>query len=115
MHDSKTEGCKATGYVTLSVAFHSACYLSGYYVYPDSASLWSELLEAIGSQTRQHSSLDVQAVSCYTEEKQSQEGEGDEKDTLCVSRHYLQKPLKSPVISRFFRFEGSATTPLLHQ
>jgi len=97
------------------VAFHSACYLSGYYVYPDSASLWSELLEAIGSQTRQHSSLDVQAVSCYTEEKQSQEGEGDEKDTLCVSRHYLQKPLKSPVISRFFRFEGSATTPLLHQ
>ena len=46
--------------------------------------------EAIGSQTRQHSSLDVQAVSCYTEEKQSQEGEGDEKDTLCVSRHYLQ-------------------------
>ena len=64
--------------------------------------------EAIGSQTRQHSSLDVQAVSCYTEEKQSQEGEGDEKDTLCVSRHYLQKPLKSPVISRFFRFEGSA-------
>ena len=55
--------------------------------------------EAIGSQTRQHSSLDVQAVSCYTEEKQSQEGEGDEKDTLCVSRHYLQKPLKSPVIS----------------
>ena len=97
------------------MAFHSACYLSGYYVYPDSASLWSELLEAIGSQTRQHSSLDVQAVSCYTEEKQSQEGEGDEKDTLCVSRHYLQKSLKSPVISRFFGLEGSATTPLLHQ
>ena len=101
--------------MTLFVAFHSACYLSGYYVYPDSASLWSELLEAIGSQTRQHSSLDVQAVSYYTEEKQSQEGEGDEKDTLCVSRHYLQKSLKSPVISRLFRLEGSATTPLLHQ
>ena len=74
-----------------------------------------KLLEAIESQAWLHSSLDAQAVSCYTEEKQSQEGEGDEKDTLCVSRHYLQKPLKSPVISRFFRFEGSATTPLLHQ
>ena len=75
----------------------------------------AKLLEAIESQAWLHSSLDEQAVSCYTEEKQSQEGEGDEKDTLCVSRHYLQKPLKSPVISRFFRFEGSATTPLLHQ
>ena len=98
------------------MAFHSACYLSGYYVYPDSASLWSELLEAIGSQTRQHSSLDEQAVSCYTGEKEvTREGECNEKDTLCVSRHYLQKPLKSPVISRSFRLEGSATTPLLHQ
>ena len=74
-----------------------------------------KLLEAIESQAWLHSSLDAQAVSCYTEEKQSQEGEGDEKDTLCVSRHYLQKSLKSPVISRFFRLEGSATTPLLHQ
>jgi len=102
--------------VTLFVAFHSACYLSGYYVYPDSASLWSELLEAIGSQTWLYSSLDEQMISCYTEEKEvTQESESDEKDTLCVSRHYLQKPLKSPVISRFFRLEGSATTPLLHQ
>ena len=75
----------------------------------------AKLLAAIESQAWLHSSLDEQALSCYTEEKQSQEGEGDEKDTLCVSRHYLQKPLKSPVISRFFRFEGSATTPLLHQ
>jgi hypothetical protein len=58
--------------------------------------------------------LDEQAISCYTEEKEVTQ-ESDEKDTLCVSRHYLQKPLKSPVISRFFRFEGSATTPLLHQ
>ena len=75
----------------------------------------AKLLESIKTQAWLHSSLDEQAVSCYTEEKQSQEGEGDEKDTLCVSRHYLQKSLKSPVISRFFRFEGSATTPLLHQ
>lgn len=77
--------------MTLFVAFHSACYLSGYYVYPDSASLWSELLEAIGSQTRQHSSLDVQAVSCYTEEKQSQEGEGDEKDDIHLSNWQFVK------------------------
>ena len=75
----------------------------------------TKLLESIKTQAWLYSSLDEQAVYCYTEEKQSQAGEGDEKDTLCVSRHYLQKPLKSPVISRFFRFEGSATTPLLHQ
>ena len=74
----------------------------------------TKLLESIKTQAWLYSSLDEQAVSCYTEEKQSQEGEGDEKDTLCVSRHYLQKSLKSPVISRFFRLEGSATTPLLH-
>ena len=76
----------------------------------------AKLLEAIGSQAWLHSSLDEQALSCYTEEKEvTQESESDEKDTLCVSRHYLQKSLKSPVISRFFRLEGSATTPLLHQ
>ena len=76
----------------------------------------AKLLAAIESQAWLHSSLDEQAVSCYTGEKEAtQESECNEKDTLCVSRHYLQKPLKSPVISRFFRFEGSATTPLLHQ
>lgn len=81
--------------MTLFVAFHSACYLSGYYVYPDSASLWSELLEAIGSQTRQHSSLDVQAVSCYTEEKQSQEGEGDEKDIISIAMKLKDAQVKN--------------------
>ena len=76
----------------------------------------AKLLEAIESQTWRYSSLDEQAVSCYTGGKEAtQESESDEKDTLCVSRHYLQKSLKSPVISRFFRLEGSATTPLLHQ
>ena len=76
----------------------------------------AKLLAAIKSQVWLYSSLDEQAVSCYTGEKEAtQESECNEKDTLCVSRHYLQKPLKSPVISRFFRFEGSATTPLLHQ
>lgn len=75
-----------------------------------------KLLEAIESQAWLHSSLDAQAVSCYTGGKEAtQESESDEKDTLCVSRHYLQKSLKSPVISRLFRLEGSATTPLLHQ
>ena len=75
-----------------------------------------KLLEAIESQAWLHSSLDEQAVSCYTGEKEvTQESECNEKDTLCVSRHYLQKSLKSPVISRLFRLEGSATTPLLHQ
>ena len=76
----------------------------------------AKLLEAIESQTWLYSSLDEQMISCYTEEKEvTQESESDEKDTLCVSRHYLQKSLKSPVISRLFRLEGSATTPLLHQ
>lgn len=76
----------------------------------------AKLLEAIESQTWLHSSLDEQTVSCYTEGKEAtQESECNEKDTLCVPRHYLQKSLKFPVISRFFKLEGGATTPLLHQ
>lgn len=76
----------------------------------------AKLLESIKTRAWRNSSLDEQALSCYTEEKEvSQESKSDEKDTLCVSRHYLQKSLKSPVISRLFRLEGSATTPLLHQ
>ena len=76
----------------------------------------TKLLESIKTQAWLYSSLDEQMVSCYTEEKEvMQESESDEKDTLCVPRQYLQKSLKSPVISRFFRLEGSATTPLLHQ
>lgn len=43
--------------------FHFTCHLPGYYVYLDNASLWLELIEAIGSQTRQHSSLDEQTQS----------------------------------------------------
>ncbi|WP_419014586.1 DUF1016 N-terminal domain-containing protein [Hominenteromicrobium sp.] len=53
----------------------------------------AKLLEAIGSQAWLHSSLDEQAVSCYTGEKEvTQESESDEKDTLCVSRQYLPQP-----------------------
>lgn len=55
-----------------------------------------KLLEAIESQAWQHSSLDEQAVSCYTGEKEiSQESESDEEDTFCVSRQYPKKPRKS--------------------
>ena len=52
----------------------------------------ARLLEAIESQAWLHSSLDEQTVSCYTEEKQSQESECDEEDTFCVSWQYLPQP-----------------------
>ena len=56
----------------------------------------AKLLDAIESQAWLHSSLDEQAVSCYTGEKEAtQESESDEKDTLCVSRQYPKKPRKS--------------------
>ena len=46
----------------------------------------AKLLAAIESQVWLHSSLDEQAVSCYTGEKEiTQESESDEEDTLCVS------------------------------
>ena len=53
----------------------------------------AKLLEAIESQAWLHSSLDEQALSCYTEEKEAmQESESDEEDTLCVSWKYLPQP-----------------------
>ena len=53
----------------------------------------AKLLAAIESQAWLHSSLDEQAVSCYTEEKEvSQESESDEENTLCVPRQYLPQP-----------------------
>ena len=59
----------------------------------------AKLLEAIDSQAWLHSSLDEQAVSCYTEEKEAmQESERDEEDTLCVPRQdflFRMKSLKS--------------------
>ena len=55
-----------------------------------------KLLEAIGSQAWLHSSLDEQAVSCYTGEKEAtQESECNEKDTLCVPRQDLPGMMKS--------------------
>ena len=50
----------------------------------------AKLLASIESQAWLHSSLDEQAISCYTGEKEiTQESEWNEKDTLCVSRQYL--------------------------
>ena len=55
-----------------------------------------KLLEAIESQAWLHSSLDAQAVSCYTGEKEiSQESECDDENTFCVSWQYPKKPRKS--------------------
>ena len=52
-----------------------------------------KLLEAIESQAWLHSSLDAQAISCYTEEKEiSQESECDDENTLCVPGQYLPQP-----------------------
>ena len=50
----------------------------------------AKLLEAIESQAWLHSSLDEQALSCYTEEKEiSRESVCDDEDTFCVPRQHL--------------------------
>ena len=56
----------------------------------------AKLLDAIESQAWLHSSLDEQALSCYTGEKEtSRESVCDDEDTLCVPRQYPKKPRKS--------------------
>ena len=53
----------------------------------------AKLLAAIESQAWLHSSLDEQALFCYTEKKEvSQESESDEENTLCVPGQYLPQP-----------------------
>ena len=52
----------------------------------------AKLLDAIESQAWLHSSLDEQAISCYTKEKQSQESKVDEEDTLRLPWQYLPQP-----------------------
>ena len=53
----------------------------------------AKLLAAIESQAWLHSSLDEQAISCYTGEKTvTRESKCNEKDPLCVSRQYLPQP-----------------------
>ena len=65
----------------------------------------AKLLAAIESQAWLHSSLDEQAVSCYTEEKEAmQESESDEEETLCVSRQDLPGMMKSLISSHKPRF-----------
>ena len=62
----------------------------------------AKLLAAIESQAWQHSSLDEQAFSCYTGEKEiTQESESDEEDTLCVSRQYTIKARKRLIFKDF--------------
>ena len=46
----------------------------------------AKLLEAIESQAWLHSSLDEQALSCYTEEKEVTQEKTCDEDTLCVPR-----------------------------
>lgn len=56
----------------------------------------TKLLESIKTQAWLYSSLDEQAVSCYTGENEvTRESESDEEDTLCVSWKYPKKPRKS--------------------
>lgn len=53
----------------------------------------AKLLAAIESQAWLHSTLDEQAISCYTGEKEvTRESESNEEDTLCVSWKYLPQP-----------------------
>ena len=62
----------------------------------------AKLLAAIESQAWLHSSLDEQALSCYTGEKEiSQESECDDENTFCVSWKYPKKPRKSLLYQRF--------------
>ena len=65
----------------------------------------AKLLESIKTQVWRNSSLDEQAVSCYTGEKEvTQESECNEKDTLCVSRQDLPGMMKSLISSHKPRF-----------
>lgn len=62
----------------------------------------AKLLESIKTQAWRNSSLDEQAVSCYTGEKEAtQESECNEKDTLCVPRQYTIKTRKLLIFKDF--------------
>ena len=71
----------------------------------------AKLLATIESQAWLHSSIDEQALSCYTEEKEvSQESESDEENTLCVPWEYPKKPRKSLL----YQWSSSLKRRLLH-
>lgn len=75
----------------------------------------AKLLAAIESQAWLHSSLDAQAVSCYTGEKEiSQESECDDENTFCVSRQYLPQP-NGRVRDEGFGQEGGAGVTILYR
>ena len=64
----------------------------------------AKLLAAIKSQVWLYSSLDEQAISCYTEEKEvMQESESDEEDTLCVSWKYTNRARKPLIFLDFLK------------
>ena len=74
-----------------------------------------KLLEAIESQAWLHSSLDEQAVSCYTGEKEAtQESECNEKDTLCVPRQHLPQS-DGRVCDEGLGQEGGAGVTILYR
>lgn len=63
-----------------------------------------KLLEAIDSQAWLHSSLDEQAVSCYTGEKEAtQESECNEKDALCVPWQHMNRGQKPLILLDFLK------------
>ena len=73
----------------------------------------AKLLAAIESQAWLHSSLDEQALSCYTEEKEvSQESESDEENTLCVPRQVTKIVLKTFENQGFFKIRPEFATLL---
>ena len=64
----------------------------------------AKLLAAIESQAWMHSSLDEQALSCYTEEKEVfQESESDEENTLCVPWKYTNRARKPLIFLDFLK------------
>ena len=76
----------------------------------------TDLLWMIASSAHLEIALGENEGTCYTvENDEFSEKNRHEEYPVYLPRQYLQKSLKSPVISRFFRLEGSATTPLLHQ
>ena len=76
-------------------------------VHPSRATLRMEerqTTEAIESQAWLHSSLDAQAVSCYTGEKEiSQESECDDENTFCVSRQHMNRGQKPLILLDFLK------------
>lgn len=66
---------------------------------------WSKsaLQNAIQECAHQELTLDEFEVPCYTDHEENQlESSENDQDTFSLSRHYLYKSLKTPVISGFF-------------